>query len=630
MLRYFVILLFLFAACQQKEESFFSQQEIEIFNLQDRRKADSLLHFLKSADVALRLQATIAFGSVQDTNYVQFLFPLLQDEFAEVRHAAAFAIGQTGGAAVPKKLMDLWQKTTELELRNNLLEAIGKTADASAIAWLENLELNKEIATAYCHALYHVGLQRKANDALITKALGLLNLQIDDEARLALAHFFARGVNTDLRNYAAQLSKTIVNEPNPEVLMALLLTMRRVPADVAIPTIDQVFTSTQDYRVKVNACRALGAIPLELTESFYLTALENEHHQVRLAAAESIRLTQSHDISKLVHVATQLSDHRVKAQLYQQIIFLHQHEDLLAEALQVFNQSTDDYVKSFYADCIVHTEDGINLLKTSVLNNEAKAVLRSTAIQILCRQDADNRLNESRERRLDFYRQAVNTGDLAIIGSISSALVNPRLPYKELISNTSFLHEAKAKLNLPRDNEALQELEKAIAYFENRDLPQVVNAYNNPIDWELLQSLNDESKARIKTSKGDIIIQLLSKESPGSAANFVRLAQQGYYKQKYFHRVVPNFVIQGGCYRGDGWGSEDYSIRSEFSPRRYKTGSVGMASAGKDTEGTQWFITHSPTPHLDGRYTIFAEVIDGMQVVHQIQVGDKITDVEIF
>ncbi len=90
------------------------------------------------------------------------------------------------------------------------------------------------------------------------------------------------------------------------------------------------------------------------------------------------------------------------------------------------------------------------------------------------------------------------------------------------------------------------------------------------------------------------------------------------------HRVVPNFVMQAGCNRGDGYGSEAYSIRSEFSLRRYAEGSVGMASSGKDTEGTQWFITHSPTPHLDGGYTIFATVASGMDVVNKIEVGDRI------
>jgi cyclophilin family peptidyl-prolyl cis-trans isomerase len=118
-------------------------------------------------------------------------------------------------------------------------------------------------------------------------------------------------------------------------------------------------------------------------------------------------------------------------------------------------------------------------------------------------------------------------------------------------------------------------------------------------------------------------------EAPGSVANFVKLAREKYFDGKLIHRVVPNFVIQDGCNRGDGWGSENYSIRSEFSPVRYKAGSVGMASAGKDTEGTQWFITHSSTPHLDGRYTIFAEVIEGLAVVNLIEVGDQILSVEI-
>jgi cyclophilin family peptidyl-prolyl cis-trans isomerase len=141
--------------------------------------------------------------------------------------------------------------------------------------------------------------------------------------------------------------------------------------------------------------------------------------------------------------------------------------------------------------------------------------------------------------------------------------------------------------------------------------------------------LPKDQKALIKTTKGDITIRLLVEEAPGSVTNFVALVNKHYFDNKFFHRVVPNFVVQAGCNRGDGWGSEDYSIRSEFTSRRYATGSVGMASAGKDTEGTQWFITHSPTPHLDGRYTIFAEVENGMDVVHQIEVGDRILQVSL-
>ena len=92
---------------------------------------------------------------------------------------------------------------------------------------------------------------------------------------------------------------------------------------------------------------------------------------------------------------------------------------------------------------------------------------------------------------------------------------------------------------------------------------------------------------------------------------------------------MPDFVIQGGCPRGDGFGGLPETIRSEFSYQEYiEEGMVGIASAGKDTESCQFFITHSPTPHLNGRYTIFAKVKDGMEVVHQLEVGDQILHID--
>jgi cyclophilin family peptidyl-prolyl cis-trans isomerase len=181
------------------------------------------------------------------------------------------------------------------------------------------------------------------------------------------------------------------------------------------------------------------------------------------------------------------------------------------------------------------------------------------------------------------------------------------------------------KLSLPRDYEALQPLDEAIAYFEGKEKPKAPrNEYNHPIDWKLVKTIDRNQLVIINTTQGEIILKLLVEEAPGSVGNFVALLNQKYFDNKYVHRVVPNFVIQTGCNRGDGFGNEAYSIRSEFSLRTYREGSVGMASAGKDTEGTQWFITHSPTPHLNGRYTIFAEVERGMEVVHKIQVGDQI------
>ena len=111
--------------------------------------------------------------------------------------------------------------------------------------------------------------------------------------------------------------------------------------------------------------------------------------------------------------------------------------------------------------------------------------------------------------------------------------------------------------------------------------------------------------------------------------NFVRLAERGYFDGLTVHRVVPNFVIQDGDPTGTGSGGPGYTIRCEYNHLRYESGMVGMALSGKDTGGSQWFITHSPQPHLNGRYTIFAHVVSGMDVVWRVVQGDRVTKVEI-
>ena len=148
-------------------------------------------------------------------------------------------------------------------------------------------------------------------------------------------------------------------------------------------------------------------------------------------------------------------------------------------------------------------------------------------------------------------------------------------------------------------------------------------------DWKTLEALPNAQRVRIRTNKGSFVVQLLPEHAPFSVLSFLKLTRKEFYGGSIFHRVVPNFVIQGGDPRGDGWGGPGYSIRSEWSLVNYERGSVGLASAGKDTEGCQFFVTHSPQPHLDGRYTIFARIVSGQEVVDAIQVGDKIVKVEL-
>jgi peptidyl-prolyl cis-trans isomerase B (cyclophilin B) len=135
--------------------------------------------------------------------------------------------------------------------------------------------------------------------------------------------------------------------------------------------------------------------------------------------------------------------------------------------------------------------------------------------------------------------------------------------------------------------------------------------------------------ARIVTDRGEIEIELLFGIAPLTVMNFIDLAKEDFYEGLIFHRVVPGFVVQGGCPRGDGWGGPGYYIRDEWSSHPYATGTVGIATSGKDTGGSQFFITLSPQPHLEGRYTVFGQVVSGMDVVNDIARGDVIQTIEI-
>ncbi len=147
------------------------------------------------------------------------------------------------------------------------------------------------------------------------------------------------------------------------------------------------------------------------------------------------------------------------------------------------------------------------------------------------------------------------------------------------------------------------------------------------------EALNEAKFCVIHTQKGDMKIELFGDDAPQTVLNFATLARDGFYKGLNFHRVIPNFVIQGGCPHGTGTGGPGWRIRCECDGQvnRHERGSLSMAHAGRDTGGSQFFICHSAQPHLDGVHTIFGRVMgeDGLNVLDAIRQGDKIIDIEI-
>lgn len=132
----------------------------------------------------------------------------------------------------------------------------------------------------------------------------------------------------------------------------------------------------------------------------------------------------------------------------------------------------------------------------------------------------------------------------------------------------------------------------------------------------------------MKTNKGDMVLELYQADAPGTVKNFLDLINKGFYNGLSFHRVIANFMIQGGCPRGDGTGGPGYKIKCEINPNKHVRGTLSMAHAGKDTGGSQFFICHSPQSHLDGVHTVFGRVIEGLEVVDAIRGGDKMTEVK--
>lgn len=167
---------------------------------------------------------------------------------------------------------------------------------------------------------------------------------------------------------------------------------------------------------------------------------------------------------------------------------------------------------------------------------------------------------------------------------------------------------------------------RAFVCKERKKMPK---QWNHPPEMRI-----DDQKtyyANMQTEKGEIHLELYPQHAPKTVNNFVFLAENGFYDGITFHRVIDNFMIQGGDPTGTGRGGPGYQFADELegNPLRHEKGVISMANAGPDTNGSQFFITHSPQPHLDGKHTVFGKVVAGQDVVDKIQEGDTIREVRI-
>jgi cyclophilin family peptidyl-prolyl cis-trans isomerase len=632
-----------------------------VYNLRDRHKADSLELFLKNPDATLRYLAALSFASLRDSNRIDALAPLLQDNVNEVRTAAAFALGQIGKAKCELPLIEAFMSKDSLsqfqQFNAVVLEAIGKCGTINTLKNIANISTYQPSDTllleGQCKAIYRFGVRGITDPAGTEQMVNYVaNERIPAPARLMAAHYLAR--TKDLApdsSQAVRMAVGFVRAGNhPDIRMALAKGLGKSRTGPAFGILSKVIRTEQDWRVKCNIINALAKFDYDTVRALVVPYIADSNPHVSRTAAEFFvengqlqdadyywRVAQSNPSAPLL---TLIPLYRASNKLLSGKTEPESKDFVNFRLKEMFQQSKNPYER---AACLAGlAEFGWNYrwIHDKGFNDPHSGVKSAAAEALLSIMQKPNfyaffgEAAKNARREMYFYlREIVRGGDAGMIAAAADGFRTESLNFRTMRDSTRSeeLRASLEKLKMPRDVEAYAALEKAIAYLEDAPPPApYAPKWNHPIDWQRLKVVSEKTTATIETAKGNIVLEFYPQWAPGSVANFLELAGTGFYNGKNFHRIVPNFVVQGGCPRGDGYGALDYTIRSEIGLAWYNAeGYLGMASAGPDTEGTQFFITHSPAPHLDGNYTIFGKVKSGMDVLQQLQPGDVMNKVNV-
>lgn len=625
-----------------------------LLDLQDRQQRDSLVAYLTHPDPSLRYRAAMAFASIRDSSVIQKLAVLLTDPAGQVRMAAAYALGQSRSRQAEPLLVKGFNQqdsSSSTALSNSfILEAIGKTGGMESLTAMSTIKSylpsDSMLILGQARGIYRFALRGIVQPSGTARMVEIVsNKSMPLEARIIAANYLFRATGINTADHVALLAPLAENDRDPKIRMCLVVALAKAATPAARQALSKIMSKEQDYRVKCNILRSLHYFPYDQVDELAFQHVAHRNlHIARSAATYLFEYGIEKDAARYRSLSKGQMPWEVKSLLYGASnrymtgAYAITKTNLNTELREWFERAKDPYEKA--AVLMAYGRDASNYDRIPVMAFNAKeAPVRTAAVDILGEilqdkrfaRDIGTNLTSARRAIASHLVAAIKTGDPAMIASAASTLAKPEHDlYDYARAHLETLESALIALELPAEIEAYDALAECLAKLRNEKYARQTVAFNHPIPWDLVAELPIVTKAEIVTSRGKINVELFTEAAPGTVMNFVQLARDRFYHGKNFHRVVPNFVIQGGCPRGDGYGSLDYSIRSELTPVYYNDeGYLGMASAGNHTEGTQWFITHSPTPHLDGNYTLFGKVTSGMDVVHAIQIGDEIREVNI-
>ncbi|MCB9171143.1 MAG: peptidylprolyl isomerase [Flavobacteriales bacterium] len=575
---------------------------MDVLFAQDHRDVATLCAFLLDTNATVRRDAAIALASVQDTAAGACLTKALDDPDALVRRDALFALSFIADSI--------------------LLQRIITTADA---------EPDTAISRVMHEAVFRAELRTRPRDAVFL--ISYLE-STDRDIRTRAAQTLARLPQEQLVPATDDILQAFEVEHDPNVRMFLVGALRHGTTPEVIQLLKRLGTNDPLPMIRVAAVRALSASQDAALAGYLFDRTNDSASIVRQAALEQLeRLPPPLDGEAAWRAGQQHDRLAIKIALYG--IALRDGDEGTRNAARLLMRSMAEQDLGPYRNADLITamawdpdEDRSGELR-AILHAPRTPPEKQAAFSALLRIAGNAEGSTTNITPASAMRDALSTHDAGLIAAGCEALAGMDSTQVRAALEPGLVEQARSALHPIRDLEAVQLLDAAEARLTGRPSPtHTAPPFNHPIDRGRLAHLRQGQRYLFATTKGDIVLAIEPDAAPGTCVAFDSLVTAGYYDGKTFHRVIPDFVAQGGCPRGDGYGSMDWTLRTEIGLRGFTTGAVGIASAGRDTESCQFFIMLAPAPHLDGRYTRFAHVVSGMDVAERLEVGDVMERVE--
>lgn len=634
----------------------------QIYNAEDHRRSNApifadLRIFHHKSDLIAALNAL---GRIGDPASAGKVAAFLNNSDKDVRSNAAQALGLLGGSKATRDLSSALDRESLVEVAGVLALALGHTGSEAELEKISTkLAVLKKDPHALANGVEGLGHLLNKDSAKWNVPANLLHDLAEWTIRedvVAVASAFAlTRYKGDIKNIPfRELTESFHHkkiQSAPKALVARVLGKFKSPE--ALTAILEGQSQNDSIGVRVETARALANFPDEARAVAALGSLLNDANiGVAIQALQSIQSlkAKAYSLESQVNQLVKTGSIAMRAQAIQTLAALNPGA-ARAEASTFINSANAD-LASAAVTTLGHlgAESDVNQIVN--MFNHKNIKIAGAAIAAMG-SVTKNKLPSSIEVLFKQVLIRRDPGLTAVIADVSTSLnlkdlasdlaneyphykpdeIETKLAILSALEKIGSKDQIKIVELALKDDERLVALAASSAYKSITGIDVNANIPPTSIVRSKLPARAEIQRASravilMHTTRGDIGIQMID-AAPLVAYNFVKLVRQGFYTNKSFHRIVPNFVAQGGDPRGDGYGGPGYLIRDQVSSIRHTRGTIGMATAGKDTAGSQFFINLAPNLHLDGAYTVFGYVLYGINNADKLEPGDVIIDAEV-